>query len=239
VLVGGVPVVARASSIEVAERIADRLAPWRVEHPGINAGISLKASAHEDGRRTAHSVYRHGFFVRSTYSLDDALQTVEALLHTFVPAPADVTPMHVRALELNGSVLLVSESFTETVDGHHRRLARAGVRVWPHAPVFVDGARAQALLPDGAPGEGAWRRIPVAQVVAFAPTGDEDVSPAVRITHFTPLVAGRDAPTQGADVQALVALKEVVPFVGLDVVAPHSVIGALLELATSDAVSRR
>jgi hypothetical protein len=220
----------RASSIEVGERIADRLAPWRTEHPGRHAGISLKVSAHEDGRRSAHSVYRHGFLVRSTYSLDDALETVELLLHTFVPPPAGTTSMHVRALETNDSVVLVSESFTETVDGHHRRLARAGVRTWPHAPVLVDGERAEALLPAGLPGEGAWRRVPVAQVVSFAPTDPGAASPAVRVTHFTPLVAGRDAPTRGVDVQALVALMGSVPFVGLDVLAPNSVIGALLAL---------
>ena len=45
------------------------------------------------------------------------------------------------------------------------------------------------LLPDGPPGAGSWRRVPVAQVVAFAPEGDPSDSAAVRITHLTPLVA--------------------------------------------------
>ena len=225
--VAGVPVVVRVNRSDVVDALERRLAPWRAEHPGNSAAISLVVAEHEDGRRVAHAVYRNGFVVRYTFSLDEALDTVEALLHTFGPVPEGTTPMHARVLERDGSVVLVSDVFAETVDGHHRRLARAGFRTWAHNPAFVDADRAEVLLPDGPPGAGSWRRVPVAQVVAFAPEGDPSDSAAVRITHLTPLVAGRDAPTRGAEVRALVALTDAVPVARLGDVAPHAVVRAL------------
>ena len=229
--VAGEPVVVRACDPAVAARIAERLAPWRIEHPDRDADISLKVAAHEDGRRFAHSVYRRGFVARTTYSLDEALDTVEQLVHTFGPAPEGTTALHVRALERDGSVVLVSDTFSETVDGHHRRLARAGFRSWAHNPVLVDPARCEALLPHGPPGSGSWSRFPIAGVVVFAPEVQPSDSPSVRITHLTALVAGRDRPIRGADVQALVRLSDVVPFVRLDVVAPNDVVKELVGLA--------
>ena len=227
--VGGVPVVVRASTPDVAARLEERLAPWVIPHPGQPAEISLAASVHEDGRRTTNSVHRRGFTVRTTHSVDEALETVEALLHTFGPVPPGCTPMLVRALERDGAVVLVSDTFRETVDGHHRRFERAGYRTWPHTPVLVDPLTVEALLPAGPPGAGRWRRVPITAVVVFAPEATATDSPAVRITHLTALVAGRDAPTRGRDVAALVTLTRMVPFVRLDELAPNSVIDALFD----------
>jgi len=176
-------------------------------------------------------VYRRGFVARTTYSLDEALDTVEQLLHGFGPAPDGTVALNVRALDREGSVVLVSDTFAETVDGHHRRLARAGFRTWAHTPVLVDPGRGEALAPQGDPGSGSWSRFPIARVVVFAPAVAPSDSPAVRITHLTALVAGRDAPIRGTDVQALVTLSNAVPFDRLDVVAPNHVVKELVGLA--------
>ena len=64
-------------------------------------------------------------------------------------------------------------------------------------------------------------------MVEFAPEVEPSDSPAVRITHLTALVAGRDGPTRGVDVQALVTLTESVGVLRLDEIVPSAVVREL------------
>src|SRR5690606_27920423 len=151
-------------------------APWRIDHPDIEPEIAFVVSASEDGRRSASSVHFRGRLVCTTHSVDAALDVVERLLHAYAPAPAGTMWMRARALERAGGVLLVSDTFREALDGHHRRVARAGFADLGVSPVRVDPRAAEVLWPVGEPGATRWRRVPIAAAVVFAPD-DVDVSP--------------------------------------------------------------
>ena len=220
----GVPVVVQASTEALVARLAERLAPWTVEHPDVAPEISVVESTSEDGRRTASSVHFRGRLVCTTHAIETALDVVERLLHVHDPAPAGTRWMRARALEHTGGVVLVGDALREALDGHHRRVARVGFADARTSPTLVDPLTGEALLPTGPPEAGAWRRVPMTAVVAFAPEDATDVSPAVRVTHATALVTGDDGLTTGADVQALVDLMSRVPFVPCGVMAPSDVI---------------
>lgn len=229
----GTPVVVRTSELEVVALLEERLAPFRIPNPGLEPRVSLVVSRSEDGRRSTNSVHRDGWTVRTTHSLDAALDTVERVLLTCGPQPDGVATFHARVLERDGAAVLVTDTFRDALDGHHRRVAQAGFVDALVAPVLVDPLAAEVLLPAGTPDAPHWRRVPVRSVVAFAPSDDAD-SPAVRVTHFTALVTGRGRPTNGADVQALVDLMEGVPFVRIDESLPGPVARRLVELAAAD-----
>lgn len=227
VAVMGVPVVLRANELPAVARLADRCAPWLVDHPGTEPAISLAVGASEGRRRGAHIVHREGILVRATHSLDTALDTVVALARTFAPAPDDAVPLHVRPLERDGSVVLVSDGFRDVLDGHHRRITAAGFRDGGYQPVLVDPGRAEALLPVGPLDRLEWRRVPIESVVVFAPPEDRTSSPAARIAHLVALAAGRTHHATGAGIQAVIDLDDRVPIRRLSSVDLAALLGAL------------
>ncbi len=221
----------RASDAEVVTVLRNRLAPLVVDHPEVFANISIRVGGRRGHLRDAHLVYRRGFQTMRTFSLDAALDAAIGLVHTFSSTPVGTTPMHARTLVRGDSAILVSDNFSHVIDARSRQLSAAGFTIGSHAPVLVDSATGEALIPTGddisAP---TMSRVPISHVVVFAPDAAATVSPAVRLTHITMLVAGRDGPTRGDDLHALVELTTTVPVVRLDVLEPRNVARAIIQL---------
>jgi len=222
----------RTNDADAVEELRNRLGPLVV--PGdqpVFPNISLRMGARRHGARDAHFVYRSSLQASSTFARDQAIDAALALLHTFQPLPDGLTPMSVRALERDDSVVLVADGFAPAVDAYHRRLSAAGFRMPPHTPVLVDCATGEALLPRGRDlCDPPLERVPVSHVVTAHVHGAASDSAALALLRLKNLVTGPQRPLRSADLQSLATLTAAVPVERIDTWESRRIVTALLDL---------
>lgn len=214
--------------VEIERRLGRLLAdtePFSYPNIGIQIG----------GRRGTvadkHVVYRRGQALFHTADREQAIEAALAQLHTLLPAPSGVIPMHARALMRDGAVVVASDSFASPIDVSHRRLAAAGYQLLPHSPVLVDCAAAEALIPRfGDLGAPEYDRVPVSHIFAAASPMAPDDPAAIGLLQIRTFVVGRHQPLRSDHLRDLAALTAAVPVVRLPYWDPRLVADALLAL---------
>ncbi len=236
----GVTVVVRSDDLEAADILRDRLAPYLHDDETLHDGaanrpirdISVRFGAIQNGVRDAHLITRNGCEARRTFSRDDAMDTALALLQTFRPVPPGATSLNARLLTRDGTAVVVADGFGPAIDTRHRVITAAGYTIHPYTPVWVDAARAEALVPSSQHDlvDEGFDRLPIAHLVADAPAEDLDQSASSRLARLAPLVAGRTQPTRGDDLRALVELTSTCDVVRIGHSDPKQVARVLVEL---------
>jgi len=230
---GSEPLVGvRTNDADAVDVLRDRLGPLIADDEEFRfPNIRIQFGRRRGHMTDTHIVFRRGVQAFHTFSRDQAIDAAMAQLHTFLPHPDGLTPLQVRALERNGSVVLVSDAFASALDAHHRRLEAAGYSLLPHIPVLVDAAASEALLPRASdPVAPALARVPISHLVAFALAQDADIPTSVGLLQLKALVSGAYGRLRGADLQRLATLTATVPVVRIDSGESRRVVRTLVDL---------
>ena len=221
----------RTNDPDIAARLRTRLAAHVLEGVDVFPNVSLRVGSRKRGRRDVHVVYRRNYGVCRTFDLDTAVAAAVSVVHTLRLPPAGAEEFYARALLRGGTALLVSESFGFAADVHHRQIVAAGFLPLYYSPVLVDPATAELLVPvDSTSLVPEYRRVPLSGALVFAPAEESADHAAVSLSHLTSLVARRVGPTQARDLEALVALRQKVPFHRVPVAEPREAVRVICAL---------
>jgi len=223
----------RTDDVDAANAIRERLGPLLADdEPFRFPNVSLSIGNREGFRTSRNIVFRRSVRAFHTFSREQAIDATLAQLHTFVPHDARFTPMRVRALAREGSVVLVSDSFTSVIDAEHRRLSAAGYRALLQTPVLVDAVNREAQLPRS----DDWPMpelvgVPVSHVVAPGSPHDAALPAAFSVARAAMLVTRPgERSIRGEDVRALAELTSGVPLVKIDTGDRREIARILIEL---------
>jgi hypothetical protein len=179
--------------------------------------LSVRFGSERGRVRDAHVVFRRGSRVMHTFSRAQAIDAAVGLIHTLLPGPGEVLTMYARPLQRDGSVVLVAESFAAAIDAQRRRLTAAGFTPLPYAPVRVDTAAGEALVPRGSRVDAPqFDRLRIAHVVVAGAVVDRTLSFATQVHRAKSLIRGRRHPLRAADFGKLASLLATVPIARID-----------------------
>jgi hypothetical protein len=219
----------RTNDVDVAAAVRERLGPLLADdEPFGFPNISILLGARTGRVRDVDVVVRRTVRAFHTFSPDEAIDAAMALLPTFLPVPAGLTSLHARALERQGSVVLVADVFAGVLDAERRRISAAGYAVTAPTPVLVDPVAAVAHLPAATDLTRDLVACPISHVVVTGVPPDHTVPDAFDLARIAPLVCSTEHPVQRDDFAALADLAAAVPLVWVPAIDRRQLVGALL-----------
>ncbi len=223
----------RTNDLDAARVVRERLGPLLADdEPFGFPNVSILFGDRRGRVRDVNIVIRRGVRVHHSFSRDDSIDAGLALLATFADPPDGLVPVQGRAVERDGSVVLVHEDFAEALDAQRHRWEQRGHTLSPTSPVWVDPVAGVARLARGGPiGAPERESVPISHLIVAgaAPAAPGSLS-AFDLARLTPLVSGGPRPLRTSEVAAMAELATRVPVVWVRAVDQRELVDAFAQL---------